>query len=731
MARTCSSRFNHSVVGVCRALSGLLLGAVMPSAASAQICAAYPAGFVPFAAISYVTPTNSSGDRLVVGTLPMPDGLRAIDNRIPLPAVPNQTFCEDRIGLGPASTYDTVYVPSAEERSGRHSAFSGLLRDPDTGVPFPNGIIPPNRFGGVYAWRIGPLRPVALVSSASGRAVVAPDSLATIYGVNLARNSVTGHVDPSGQYPIELDGVTVRLAGRAVQLLYVSPHQINCLVPKDAPAGIVEASVQSANDANVRRGTATIQAEAPGLFALDATGAGAIVNAVTGSLSPFAVETPENPGADKATRLSLFGTGFRNAGPVKVEAVDGLGQSFNLVVEYAGQAPGYPGLDQVNIVLPLTMAQSPGVVTFVRTRTGVSNAVHFFVRGVIDWVFPNDGKCDAKTEQLAYEAGRVAAQWMRTVGKAPLGAYHLNHFLDASGTPLYYARDMAPSPEFLDVPQRVKNSARYLEIRASVLRRLANFASERFQQQGSLPASAEIAEFLKALKPTFDPADGYTTAKYFTQADDPDLFWAIHGINAIRIVVRDVEISPAGVVARVTFSFADLYKFYDWHRDRSLWPARLEAAAMLYLQENCRTVQPYRTAIQVEDELTIGSCEQVYAGPYSLRVWNDLPGEVDFQFVDVVAPGLGRRIVPFAALMDPGVCEIYGVPILGVYTVDVNRRPDRPKKRLLVTFDSEQDTGFVIGGERVSVLRLSEGAQCKDGQIVRFFSQPAYTACLP
>lgn len=716
---------------MCRVLTGCLLAVVASLAAIGQICATYPAGFVPFAAVHYVTPPLENGDRLVVGSVPTPDGLRAIDARIPIPGIPNQRFCEDRIELGPGSSYETVYVPSAEERSGRHTAFVGLLRDPDSGVPFPNGIIPANRLGGVYAWRIGPLRPVTVVSSASGKGVIAPDSLATIYGVNLARDSAAASVSPTGQYPAELNGVTVRFAGRPAQLLYVSPGQINCLTPKDVPAGITEISVQNSRDGTVRRGTAAIQADAPGLFTLDAYGTGAIVNAVTGTLSPFSIETPENPGPDKATRLSLFGTGFRSADSVKVEAVDGLGQSFGLVVEYYGPAPGAPGLDQVNVVLPPTMAQSPGVVTFVRTPTGVSNAVNFFVSGVIDWIFPNGGGCDAVTEQLAYEAGRAAALWMRTRGNAPLGAYHLNHFLNASGSPLYYARGLAPAPEFLNVPERVRNSTRYREVRASVLRRVTDFVSDRLREQGSLPGSDEIAAFLRALRPTFNPEDGYTTGEHFNQADDPDLFWAIHGVNAIRIVVRDVQITPAGIVARVTFSFADLYKFYDWQRDQSRWPARLEAAAMLYLQENCRSVQPYRTAIQVEDELVIGGCEQVYAGPYSLRVWNDLPGEVDFQFIDVVAPDVGRRELPYGALMNPGVCEIYGVPILGVYRVDVNQRPDKPKKRLSVTFDTAQDTGFLIGGERVSVLRLSGGAQCKDGQIVQFFSHKAYSACLP
>lgn len=40
----------------------------------------------------------------------------------------------------------------------------------------------------------------------------------------------------------------------------------------------------------------------------------AILNAVTYQLDPFAVQTAQNRGSDKRTRLAIFGTGFRYAG---------------------------------------------------------------------------------------------------------------------------------------------------------------------------------------------------------------------------------------------------------------------------------------------------------------------------------------------------------------------------------------------------------------------------------
>lgn len=121
---------------------------------------------------------------------------------------------------------------------------------------------------------------------------------------------------------------------------------------------------------DVLRGYSTITHVAPGLFTLDASGSGpgAVLKAVTFALEPFSVETDENPGVDKRTRLTIFGTGLRYAGnpthdpfranvtaSVQVEAQDLPGELWSLDVQYAGGVPGFWGLDQVNVALPPEM----------------------------------------------------------------------------------------------------------------------------------------------------------------------------------------------------------------------------------------------------------------------------------------------------------------------------------------------------------------------------------------
>ncbi len=87
-------------------------------------CISFPAGFVPFTSISYVTAANFAGDHLVVG-VPAPGAFSTIGN-IPLPAFANQQFCDSQVQLAPQQFYPGVYVPTADESGGNFGAFTGL-----------------------------------------------------------------------------------------------------------------------------------------------------------------------------------------------------------------------------------------------------------------------------------------------------------------------------------------------------------------------------------------------------------------------------------------------------------------------------------------------------------------------------------------------------------------------------------------------------------------------------
>ena len=99
-------------------------GLIFARAYGQSTCVSFPAGFIPFSSISYVTAANSAGDHLVVG-VPAPGALSFIAANIPAPAFTNQTFCDAQVQLAPQQFYPNVYVPTAAEVGGNFSAFSG------------------------------------------------------------------------------------------------------------------------------------------------------------------------------------------------------------------------------------------------------------------------------------------------------------------------------------------------------------------------------------------------------------------------------------------------------------------------------------------------------------------------------------------------------------------------------------------------------------------------------
>jgi uncharacterized protein (TIGR03437 family) len=83
-------------------------------------------------------------------------------------------------------------------------------------------------------------------------------------------------------------------------------------------------------------------------------------------------------GTDRAVYVSFYGTGIRNRSALANVAVTIGGVS--APVQYAGAAPVYAGLDQVNVLLPLAL-QGRGESNVVLTVDGaISNEVTINVR---------------------------------------------------------------------------------------------------------------------------------------------------------------------------------------------------------------------------------------------------------------------------------------------------------------------------------------------------------------
>jgi uncharacterized protein (TIGR03437 family) len=221
--------------------------------------------------------------------------------------------------------------------------------------------------------RQAPTYSVASIVNAASNAVgaLAPNTFATIYGSNLsyATRAMAPEDISGGRLPTELGGVRVVIDTIPAVIYYVSPGQINLLIPSMLRRPEAELSVILDSKAGPAVSIKLLDV-APTLFQW---GAGTVV-ATRADWTAITATTPALPGEN----VILFATGLGETTP---EAVWGqvllaaawlkrLGEFQVLLggtpaaagsVLYAGVAPGFAGLYQINLKLPDKLADDPEI----------------------------------------------------------------------------------------------------------------------------------------------------------------------------------------------------------------------------------------------------------------------------------------------------------------------------------------------------------------------------------
>ncbi len=230
-----------------------------------------------------------------------------------------------------------------------------------------NLLISDDQAGAIYKLAYTPIA----VSTASGFATLSPGALAAVYGTNF----------PSG--------AVLTVNGHTAPILYASSTQINFQVPQDLTPGPATLALGTEI-----LGTIQLDAVSPGLYSLSGDGTGVaaatairrvIGSNLQGPVPVFACDNggknctavPIDTGLDAPVYLSLYGTGIRNETNVANISVTIGGIS--LPVLYAGSQGTYPGLDQINVVLALSL-RGKGLVDVIVTVDGKSsNAVQIAI----------------------------------------------------------------------------------------------------------------------------------------------------------------------------------------------------------------------------------------------------------------------------------------------------------------------------------------------------------------
>ncbi|MFN7938525.1 MAG: hypothetical protein U0R19_34675 [Bryobacteraceae bacterium] len=242
--------------------------------------------------------------------------------------------------------------------------------------------------------RIPQLTLQAVSSATLQGPTAAADSLVTIFS-----GDVTALTEqPTGaSLPTTLGGIQVRITdsgntARLAPLVYVSPRQINLVLPAGTREGSASISIL-AGSATRAAGNMQVTRVQPGIFTANGQGTG-VAAAVGIRVAPDGTQTPQlsfacvegtcNPvpldmgSSAEQFVLSLYGTGIRNV--TNPDTVRATINGFAVQVIYAGRQPTFSGLDQVNLLVPKSLAGSGIATVQLTVESQPSNPVNVWLR---------------------------------------------------------------------------------------------------------------------------------------------------------------------------------------------------------------------------------------------------------------------------------------------------------------------------------------------------------------
>jgi uncharacterized protein (TIGR03437 family) len=185
---------------------------------------------------------------------------------------------------------------------------------------------------------------------------VAPGTLVTLFGTQLAGATAAASSTP---VPVQLAGATVRVNGAPARVVYASPTQLNFIMPMDAALGTARVNVQNLGRSG-REVEVQVAEAAPGLFTQSQDGRGLAAALRASDHLPLNATRPAKAG--EVIELYVSGLG-RSGAPVSV-TIGGRAAE----VLFAGAAPGFDGLQQVNVRIPSGLRGSQDVVVGVAGR---------------------------------------------------------------------------------------------------------------------------------------------------------------------------------------------------------------------------------------------------------------------------------------------------------------------------------------------------------------------------
>nr|MDQ2900510.1 hypothetical protein [Acidobacteriota bacterium] len=277
------------------------------------------------------------------------------------------------------STGEVWVADTNNNRAQRYPKFNDLVLNQASNytIPSPGPLaVAQDAFGNLYiadlANRVAIYYPGLIAQNAANNLqtrALAPGTVAALGSLGNINQFGTDTLSaPSLPLPTQLGGIEVRLNDQPVPLYFVSPNQINFLVPMSAPTSGSADLLVVRTDTGQVLSNSLVQFDrvSPGLFTLTQTGSGqaAAINQ-DGTINGADHPAPRN------SIVSFYGTGqgvvpgappdgTAPTGAVPTsqnpDVIIGIARVPPENVTYSGLAPGFPGLWQINVKIPDTVA---------------------------------------------------------------------------------------------------------------------------------------------------------------------------------------------------------------------------------------------------------------------------------------------------------------------------------------------------------------------------------------
>jgi uncharacterized protein (TIGR03437 family) len=199
-----------------------------------------------------------------------------------------------------------------------------------------------------------------VVNAASFTPAIAPGEFISIFGTGLIQAG---------------SNTNVQINGQNAPVVAASAFQVNAQIPSGVSAGTATLAVMAGG--NTAQQTITLNAVAPAIFSTS-VGQAAITN------QDNTLNMPSNP-ASRSKVIVIYATGLG-----AVTTAGGLSRAnatvsvviggIEIPAAFAGLTPGFVGLYQVNVVLPVTLPPGLGLPLYLKQAGAVSNALSVAVQ---------------------------------------------------------------------------------------------------------------------------------------------------------------------------------------------------------------------------------------------------------------------------------------------------------------------------------------------------------------